>query len=135
MPWHARGYFVSVALPSGNDFFGLICNGAAYFGDWVARGEKGEMDFGFFLLPTLIEQLCLDGDRPETPANIYETYLASLPCMHEFAYALSGDPWEQQRTALIALAIPVAIGQLQLSKCLLELAEVNVPEKFLKWFF
>ncbi|EEF63456.1 hypothetical protein [Pedosphaera parvula] len=129
-----------------NTLFSSLCHqGTIYSASFAAvphileiglqAAEKGEIDIGFLLLPTLIEQSRLEGGQPETPAEIYETYLASLPCIHELAYAMSADSWNQHQTALVAAAMAVAQGHLQLSKCLLELGDPNVPGRFLEWFF
>src|ERR1041384_882229 len=44
-----------------------------------------EIDVGFFLLPTLIEQSRLEGQRPETDDDIFCDYAAAIPRLHDLA--------------------------------------------------
>jgi hypothetical protein len=92
-----------------------------------------DIDYGFFLLPTLIEQARLEGQHPVTPAGIFEEYLAVMPLMHDLAHAARRLAWDQSYTAVVGSALAAVKGHLQLSKMMLECADEKIFEDFQRY--
>lgn len=137
----------SDALPNGNSksweslFSSLYHQDKIYSASFAAvphildiglrMAEHQEIDIGFFLLPTLIEQARLDGQEPDTPADILFFYLSSLPRIHDLAYVLRRFKWDHSYAAIISSALAAAQGHLQLSRCALECADRDTAKEFL----
>ncbi len=99
----------------------------------IQSAEMQEIDIGFFLLPTLIEQSRLEGQHPDIDADIQADYLASLSCLHDLAHAVRGHSWPSDYAALVTAAVSVSKGHLHLSKCLLECSEERRVQEVLQW--
>jgi hypothetical protein len=96
---------------------------------------RQEIDVGFFLLPTLIEQSRLEGQQPETHGEIFSDYMAAIPRIHELAHAVRSHSWPAEYAAVVGAALAVAKGHLQLSKCLLELGDSRTISAFFEWLY
>jgi len=100
----------------------------------ITAARTQEIDDGFFLLPALIEQSRLEGQRPEVPEDILGGYVASLPRLHELAFSARRFAWDHSYTAIVASALAAAEGHLQLSKCFLECLDERTVTKFFESF-
>lgn len=94
-----------------------------------AAGDH-EIDVGFFLLPTIVEQSRLAGEQPAVDEDIFVDYLASIGRLHELTHAVREQKWELDYSAVVCAALAVAKGQLQLSKCILEFTSEGAVKEF-----
>jgi hypothetical protein len=101
----------------------------------LRAAARQEIDVGFFLLPTLIEQSRLEGQQPEADEDILSDYTAAVLQLHDLAHAVRGHTWPADYVAVVGAAITVAKGHLQLSKCLLECTEEKTVGEFFEWFY
>jgi hypothetical protein len=99
----------------------------------IQSAEKQEIDVGFFLLPTLIEQSRLEYDQPEVDEDILKDYLDSIPYLHDLAHAVRHHSWPTDYAAIVTSALAVSKGQWHLSKCLLECSEESRVKELLEW--
>ena len=101
----------------------------------LRAAARQEIDIGFFLLPTLIEQSRLEGEHPTTDNDIFSDYRAAILRLHDLAHAVRGHSWPPDYVVIVNAAIAVAKGHLQLSKLLLECSEEKRVTEFLEWFY
>jgi len=101
----------------------------------LRAAARQEIDVGFFLLPTLIEQSRLEGEHPETDTDILSDYTAAVLRLHDLAHAVRGHSWPADYVAIVGAAITVAKGHLQLSKLLLECSEEKRVSELFKWIY
>jgi hypothetical protein len=94
-----------------------------------------EIDVGFFLLPTIIEQARLSGQQPQVEEDILRYYQDAIHRLHDLAHAVRNHSWPPEYAATIAAATTVSKGHLQLSKCFLECAETRTVEAILSWLY
>jgi hypothetical protein len=131
--------------PWGTLFSSLCHQGTIYSASFAAvphivdiglRSAKNqEIDFGFFLLPTIIEQARLEGQQPEVDEDIFSSYLESIKHLHDLAHAVRSHSWPPEYAATVTAALAISKGHLSLSKCLLECAEQKTIDEFLEWFY
>ena len=101
----------------------------------LRAAARNEIDVGFFLLPTLIEQSRLEGHHPEADADILSDYTEAILRLHDLAHAVRGHSWPADYAAVVGAAVTVSKGHLQLSKCLLELCEEKTVSEFFDWLY
>jgi hypothetical protein len=93
----------------------------------LRSSAKHEIHPGFFLLPTEIEHSRLeeelDGGHFQIDDDIRADYLAAIQQLQDLAYAIRGHSWSSDYTLIVAAALAVSKGHLQLSKCILESGE------------
>src|ERR1041385_1219506 len=101
----------------------------------LRSAAEQEIDVGFFLLPTIIEQSRLEGQQPEADDEIVSFYMAGIQRLHDLGHAVRNHSWPPDYAATVTAALAVSKGHLQLSKCLLECAEERTVKEFFEWFY
>jgi hypothetical protein len=101
----------------------------------LRSAAHGEIDVGFFLLPTIIEQSRLEGQEPKADEDIVSSYLHAIRQLHDLANAVRGHSWPPDYAACVTAALAVSKGHLRLSKCLLECAEQRIIDEFFEWLY
>jgi len=101
----------------------------------LRSAAKEEIDYRFFLLPTMIEQARLDGQMPQCDEDIVSDYLAAVSRLHELAHAVRDHSWPFVYSVVVTAALAVSKGHLQLSKCLLECGDERRIGEMLDWLY
>jgi hypothetical protein len=99
----------------------------------LRSAPKWQIDCGFFLLPTLVEQGRLEGQQPAVAEDIMADYLMAVRQLPELAYAVREQSWSLEFVAVVAAALAASKGQLRLSKCMLELTDEREVNEFWDW--
>ena len=99
----------------------------------LRAAHRHEIDVGFFLLPTVVEQARLEGQQPEIAEDIFADYLSAVKRLHDLAYAVREQSWEMEYAAVVCAALAAAKGNLRLSKSILELTDERTVNEFWEW--
>jgi hypothetical protein len=99
----------------------------------LRSASSGEIDYGFFLLPTVVEQARLEGQQPKVAEDILADYISAVKRLHDLANAVRAQSWDLEYAAVVSSALAAAQGNLQLSKCILELADQRAVNEFWEW--
>jgi hypothetical protein len=124
------------AEPWGSLWSALCHQGEVYSASYAAvphivrigLSEEGILDWQFFGLPTCIEIGRADGRGPSIPETLTDSYFKALRQLHEMAYKIADQNWDEVLSQVIAAALVVGKGHPELSETILELSPEVIQE-------
>jgi hypothetical protein len=84
----------------------------------IALETSGPVAFDVFALPTAIEISRRNGKGPTVPAFLETAYNAGLRQLPRAVAAHINDPWDESQVQVIAAALAISKGSLQLAEAL-----------------